>query len=91
MLVENIFTTLATKHRGNLCRHLVSTLGEFMSGLHDLGECLSLDGDDLPSAVYLSIVETQPPSNDCNLMFLRIGGSVGDLGCCGGWIVEVGW
>ena len=31
-----------------------------MSGKPDLGECLSLDVDSLPSAVYLSPVETPP-------------------------------
>ena len=30
----------------------------------DLGECQSLDVINLPSAVYLSPIQTPPPSND---------------------------
>ena len=40
----------------------------------DFGEGQSLDANDLPSAVYLSPVETPPPSNyDYLTFFLRFG------------------
>ena len=38
----------------------------------DLGECLSLDTDNLPSAVYISPVQNPPPSNDGYFMFVGI-------------------
>ena len=39
----------------------------------DLGECQSLDANDLPSAVYLAPVQTPPPSNDGYFMFVVFG------------------
>ena len=39
----------------------------------DLGECQAQDLIKLPSAVYLSPVETQPPSNDGYFMFVQFG------------------
>ena len=39
----------------------------------DWGEYLSLDADNLPSAVYLTCVETPPKSNDGYFMFLQFG------------------
>ena len=37
----------------------------------NFGECLSLDADNLPSAVYLSPVETPPKSNDGYFMSVQ--------------------
>ena len=34
-----------------------------------LGECRSLDGDNLPSTVYLLPLQTPPPSSDGNFLF----------------------
>ena len=39
----------------------------------DLGERVSLDDDNLPSALYLSPVHISPLSNDGNFMFVGIG------------------
>ena len=41
-----------------------------VTGRFDLGECQSLDADDLPSAVHLSPVKFPPLSNDgCLFLF----------------------
>ena len=42
-----------------------------MTGWLYLGECLSLDTDNLPSAVDLPPVETPSKSNDFSFMFLQ--------------------
>ena len=42
--------------------------------MHDLGDCLSLDANNLPSAVYLSSVETPQPSSE-NLGLMRYWGN----------------
>ena len=52
----------------------------------ELRECQSLDTNNLPSAVYLSPVQTPPPSNNicenvCLLSFRRVTGLF-DLGEC---------
>ena len=39
----------------------------------DLGECQSLDADNLPSASYLSPVQTSTQSNNCCFMFVGFG------------------
>ena len=39
----------------------------------DLGECQSLDPNNLPSVVYLSPVQTPPTSNDDIFMFVQFG------------------
>ena len=44
-----------------------------MNGKHNLGECLSLDADSLPSANYLSPDETQQTTNDGYFLFVQFG------------------
>ena len=39
----------------------------------DFGECLSVDADNLPSAVYLSLVQTTPPLIYGYFMFVQFG------------------
>ena len=64
---------------GVICRDIQCQLCENVSllkqrrvtGKLDLGECLSLDVYNLPSAVYLSPVETPPTSNDGYCMFVQ--------------------
>ena len=46
-----------------------------MTGLLDFGEFLSLDADNLPSAVYLSSVHTPQPSSE-NLGLMRYRGNL---------------
>ena len=49
--------------------YVFSTLGCML----DLGEGLSLEADNLPSVVYLSPVQSQPPLNDGYFMFVKFG------------------
>ena len=46
-----------------------------VTGILDLGECLSLVADDLQSAVYLSTVQTPKPSSE-NLGLMRYRGDL---------------
>ena len=44
-----------------------------VTGTLDLGECRSLNADDLPSEVSLLAVQTPPPLNDGYFKFVRFG------------------
>ena len=44
-----------------------------VTGMLDLGECLSLDIDFFLSLVYISLVQTLPSPNDGHLMFVGTG------------------
>ena len=56
-----------------LCENIIVLNFRRVTGMLDLGDCLSLDTDKIPPAVYVSPVQTPPPSNGGYFMFVRIG------------------
>ena len=79
VLTTNIFTTqlaIGAIHRiikYQLCEIVFLFNFRRLTSMLDLGECLSLHANNLPSAVYLSPVQTPTPSKDGNFMFVGIG------------------
>ena len=60
---ENWFLNLACQFSFLLLSESVLNFRR-VTNMVDLGECLSLDADNLPSAVYLSTVQTPQPSSE---------------------------